>query len=99
MLPEPANSQVCDEELTIDGLCNLIVALEEAAGVSACCRAVKPWIWAPSLSLIKVKPLPIPSSSVIVAEKGGPTVTASTASMKNSFSGSRFLYPSTFTRT
>ena len=88
---------MCDEELTIDGLCNLIVALAVAACVSACCKAVKPWIWAPSLSLIKVKPLPIPSSSVIVAEKGGPTVTPLTASIKNSFSGSRFLYPSNLT--
>ena len=88
---------MCDEELTIDGLCNLIVALEEPEGVNAACNAARPVIVALSLSLIKVKPLPIPSSSVRVAEKGGPTVTALTASIKNSFSGSAFLYPSNLT--
>ena len=75
----------------MDGLCNLSVAFVAAAGVSACCRAVRPEMVAPSDSLIRVRPLPMPSSIVIVAEKGGPTVTALTASIKNSLSGSAFL--------
>ena len=88
---------MCDEELTIDGLCNLIVALDAAAGVSACCNAVRPVTVLPVAVSIKLNPLPTPSSSIRVAEKGGPTVTPDTVSIKNSLVGSAFVYPSILT--
>ena len=87
---------MCEEELTIDGLWSLTVAFAAAEGVRAFCNAVKPEIVAPSESLIKERPFPMPSSKVMVAVNGGPTETALTASMKNSLSGSAFEYPSIF---
>ena len=83
--------------MTIEGLCNLIVALAAADGVNACCNAVRPEIVLPVDSSIRVNPFPTPSSRVSVAEKGGPTVTPLTASIKNSLSGSAFLKPSSLT--
>ena len=80
-----------EEELTIEGLCSFKVAFAALEGVRAFCSAVRPEIVAPSDSLIRVRPFPTPSSRVSVAEKGGPTVTALTASIKNSLSGSAFL--------
>ena len=79
-----------EEELTIDGLCNLIVTPLNSPILLG---TTTPGLFTSTNCAAPPDPLSI----VKVASKGGPTVTPVTASTKYSISGSLFTYPSSFT--